>query len=119
MLWYWIRKALARVWWYLGPRKERDVAFIDPHAACPVCGARHGRLRAVVKATKAPGDKNEVLGYRVMCQHTCLRCGARSFEAPVVAVTVGNVEGGIARDEWERREDTALALGNYGPQVRA
>ena len=49
-----------------------------------------------------------VEGNRVLCQRTCLRCGGRTFERPIVSdATPQHVHEAIARDEIERAEDTS------------
>jgi len=103
LIFYWLTKLLRGFLWLFRAPTPRDVARIWPDSPCPVCGARHGRLRA---RDIWDSQKRE----RMLCQHTCLECGARYFEAPVVAFKSGLVWGSLPRDEEEKAEDrTQLA----------
>lgn len=84
------------------PLKAIDIARIDRNESCPVCGARRGCLRTVVLNQIAEG-KPPVK--KIFCEHTCLECGGRWFEAPVVAVNPDLVMPAIARTDIEKLED--------------
>lgn len=89
------------------PLKPIDVARIERNASCPVCGARYGQLRTVVLNQIAEG-KPPVK--KVFCEHTCLECGARWFENPVVAINPDVVMPAIARSEIEKMEDKQFGV---------
>ena len=111
MLLFWLAYLLRNLVRFFRKPLPRDIARIDPNLACPVCGARKGRLRCVVLAGPGPQSKDlPNLNMKVMCQHTCLRCGARSFEDPVAKVDPSHVLPAVPRDELEEREDRARTL---------
>ena len=103
MIFWWLRKFFAFVRWLVVPPTPADVARIDPNIKCPICGARSGRLRAIVGQLMAPGAKLAV--NRIICQHTCNVCGARSYERAIVSVEPPTVQKAVARDAVEVKED--------------
>lgn len=110
MIWYWLRQLLSFARWLVVPPKPADVARVNPHSKCSVCGARRGTLRAIVGQLHAPGSKLPVS--RLICQHTCAVCGARSYERAVVVVEPPTVQPALARTPVEVKEDV------YGTLVR-
>ena len=104
MIWRWLMLSLRYIGWLILPLSPKDVARIDPNAKCPVCGAKRGKLRAmVVQAKNAPDG-------RVMCEHTCLVDGARWYESPVFQATPSTVRPSVARDELEKAADAEALL---------
>jgi hypothetical protein len=53
-------------------------AVIDPNSKCPACGARNGKLKAVMVETQAKPNKT------VMVEHKCGVCEAQWYEPTVV-----------------------------------
>jgi len=95
--------------------KPEELARIDPNARCPVCGAREGRLRCVLKAKPGPTAKNPVIGGQILCQHTCAVDGARWFDSPIAkAVDPSKVLPSVARTDLETKEDRQAFLQEEG-----
>lgn len=106
MIFYWIISALRQIVWFFRIPKPEELARIDTNAPCPVCGAREGRLRCVLKAKPGPAAKNPVIGGQILCQHTCYECGARWFDSPIVKdVDPSKVLASVARTDLEIKED--------------
>ena len=108
MIWYWLMAAVRWVGRMVFPAPASYTMKRDRNAKCPVCGERSGRLRSVERLMAAGGTNVETRG--VFCQHTCLKCGARFYDKPVVNVTPSHVFPAIARDEVEKREDAMMAM---------
>jgi hypothetical protein len=105
LIFYWLRRALYFVGWLFREPDKRQFARIDRNLRCPICGATDGgRLRCVARQAK----EGKTIGMKPLCQHTCLECGARFYEAPVLAVDSALVSPAIARDQIEEREDIQL-----------
>lgn len=79
MIWHWLVTFARFVVRLFKMPDLITIARIDANARCPVCGHRHGELRAVdALVGNQPG---------VACLHICLDCGARWFEPAVVKKT--------------------------------
>jgi hypothetical protein len=73
MIFVWLGRFFAWLHWLIIPPLTPPVREIDIDAPCPMCGHRKGKLSA--------GEN----GGKPACVHTCLVCGARSFEDPILA----------------------------------
>ena len=110
MIFHWLNRLLDFLVWLLVPPKLRtvkDPPVVDENERCHVCGATIGRLRCVErKVGSGPNEK------AVLIQHSCLRCGARTYRKPLdPKVTTETVQPAIPRDELERTEDAQIAWG--------
>ena len=72
MIFVWLGRFFAWLHWLIVPPLTPPVREINIDAPCPMCGHRKGKLSA--------GEN----GGKPACVHTCLVCGARSFEDPVL-----------------------------------
>lgn len=103
MIFHWVKQLFRWLARLVIPPTPMALARIELNARCPVCAHRGGRLRAVeLDASKTDKPLSVTL-----CQHTCLVCGARWFEKPIVKVDPGFVAPAIARDAFEEKEDAA------------
>jgi hypothetical protein len=111
MIFHWLKQFLRTLARLIIPPTPLALARIEVNARCPVCAYRRGRLRTVeVDASKTDKPLNATL-----CQHTCLVCGARWFEPPIVKVDPGFVAPAIARNALEEKEDLARRLASALP----
>jgi hypothetical protein len=117
MLFYWALLAWQRVQWFFRVPKAEDLAYIDIHAQCPVCGARDGRLRCVLQAKPAIRVVSQLPDGMILCQHICNTCGARWHEQPVRASTPSDVLPSVARTRREQKEDSQARLQAEQPAV--
>jgi|SRR5208282_2894735 len=113
MLFYWMWKAIRALKWLLVMPSRMEVARIRSSGKCAVCGEFGFVLRCVKRI--APTEPEEDAKGMILCQKTCRRCGGRSFEKPVFAVSVHEIFPAIARTPLEEKEDTEMTLGKiYG-----
>ena len=93
MIWFWLVKFLSSLKRLFSRPSARDVAKIDPHAPCPVCGARSGKIRCVLVVQERNVQRNEIMidAKGIYARHECAVCGAQWFEQPVVKVGTQSV----------------------------
>ena len=117
MLFHWLAEFILLVVWLFRPPEPRDLARVDPNAACPVCGARKGHLRCVYMQKEKQKAANMPVEMAMFCQHTCVVCGARCYEEPIVKAKDGadkvNILTAIARNEIEKEEDRIPIARNF------
>lgn len=102
MIFYWFRVFVGWVLWLVIMPHDDDMMHIDKNARCPNCGRRRGELRSRVVQSRVG---NGPITQAPVCQHRCKCCGHRWFEKSVAAVSLGNMQPAVARNELEKRED--------------
>jgi hypothetical protein len=112
MIFFYVIQLIRKIIWLFRIPKPEQVAYIDENAHCPVCAASKGRLRCVVQVKQGPRPEKDILPpMKVVCQHTCEKCGARWFDPPISRkATPETVLPSVPRTELEQKEDRAAMM---------
>jgi cytochrome c5 len=84
VIFYWIVLAWRRFVWFFKMPTAKDVAWIDPNAKCPACGACSGKLNVMTAGGKQDKETGAIIGGETVVQHTCNVCHASWIEPTIV-----------------------------------